>query len=222
MNTLTDLQQKFLKGSYVRSINYHNTPVVRVREYEKQLAFYSQYFCGVSEEDLALFLTTGRWHKDKPGLIHAFYNGYRNNYDVMKAPLENYGFIGWFFIPTAFASLKEKQLEFAEKHTIKVIANEYTDGRYALNWQEIKDLDKKHVIASHTKTHSPIAEDSVVDIEREILGSQTDFAHYLGHKVSSFAWLSGSPYGVQKKADRYLLEAGYQYLFSNFKIQKLA
>jgi hypothetical protein len=77
------------------------------------------------------------------------------------------------------------------------------------------------VVASHTKTHSHIALDAKQDLEREIVGPQRDFERELGHPAKSFAWLFGSEYGVHGEADKYLHQAGYRYLFSNFKIQKL-
>ena len=219
---IASLQQSFLNGNYIRSINYHNTPAAKKNWYERQLSFYAKYFSGVAEADLESFLTTGQWHKDKPGLIHAFYNGYRNNYDVLKPLLERYGFTGWFFIPSDFASAEPaSQTAFAESHRVRLVPNEYADGRFALNWQEICELDKRHVVASHTKTHSLISADSPADMHREIVLSQQDFEAQLGHKVSAFAWLSGSDYGEHLEADGYLLEAGYKYLFSNFKIQKI-
>lgn len=217
------LQLRFLTGSYLRSINYHNTPAASAAWYERQLAFYATHFSSVNERDLESFSTTGRWHKAKPGLIHAFYNGARNNYDVMKPLLEHYGFVGWFFIPSDFASTAPPlQRSFAEAHGIRLIPDEYPDGRIAMSWQEIRELDGSHVVASHTKTHSRISPDSTKDVQREIVASQQDFERQLGHKVSSFAFLSGSALGIDPEADRYLHEAGYRFLFSNFKVQKLA
>ncbi len=222
MSSLVTLQQRFLSGNYLRSLNYHNTPAAKTACYEQQLACYAQHFSGVSETDLDAFLTTGRWHKDKPGLIHAFYNGYRNNYEVLKPLLERYGFVGWFFVPSDFASAEPaQQRAFAEAHRIRLVPDEYPDGRFALSWQEIRELDQTHVVASHTKTHSLIAHDSPESMQREIVASQQDFVERLGHQVRAFAWLSGSDYGVHPEADAHLLEAGYKYLFSNFKIQKL-
>jgi len=216
------LASKFLNGNYIRSVNYHNTPVAKADWYERQLEFYAQHFSSVTEAELAHFLTTGQWCKDKPGLIHAFYNGYRNNYDVLKPLLEHYGFVGWFFIPSDFVSTHPfQQVDFAEAHRLRLVPDEYPDGRYALSWSEVRELSEDHVIASHTKTHSLISPDSPADMQREIVMSQQDFENELGRKVDAFAWLSGSDYGQHPEADAYLLEAGYKYLFSNFKIQKV-
>jgi hypothetical protein len=221
-NIFTSLKKGLSGGQYIRSVNFHNTPVYRVKEYERQLEFCQHYFSSVNEDDLESFLTTGQWHKDKSGLIPAFYNGYRNNFYVMKPLLEHYGFIGWFFVPTEFVSTPPAlQKAFALEHTMRVLEEEYEDGRVALSWDEVRELDKHHVVASHTKTHSRISLDVNQDLELEIVGSQRDFERELGHSVKSFAWLFGSEYSVHPEADRYLHEADYRYLFSNFKIQKL-
>lgn len=219
---LDTLQTSFLNGSYIRTINYHNTPASKADWYEQQLRFYAHFFSSVTEDDLERFLTTRKWHKDKPGLIPAFYNGYRNNFDVMKPLLKYYGFVGWFFVPSDFVSTKPaQQATFAESHRLRLVPEEYADGRFALSWSEIRELAKDHVIASHTKTHSLISPDSPEAMQREIVMSQQDFEQKLGRKVRAFAWLSGSDYGKNPEIDGYLLEAEYEYLFSNFKIQKL-
>jgi hypothetical protein len=220
--TFNSLQQGLRQGTYLRAINFHNTPAYRVEAYEQQLEFCQHYFSAVTEEDLERFLSAGQWHKDKPGLIPAFYNGYRNNFDVMKPLLERYGFVGWFFVPSEFVSTPPRlQKAFALEHTMRVVENEYEDGRVALSWDEVRELEGHHIIASHTKTHSRISLDVSQDLELEIVGSQRDFERELGHSVKSFAWLFGSEYRVHPEADKYLHQAGYRFLFSNFKIQKL-
>jgi peptidoglycan/xylan/chitin deacetylase (PgdA/CDA1 family) len=220
-NVFTSLRQGLGAGQYIRAVNFHNTPFYRTEEYEQHLEHLARHFSSVTENDLEAVLTTGEWHKAKPGLILAFYNGYRNNFDVMKPLLERYGFVGWFFVPSGFVGTPPRlQKMFALEHTMRVL-DEYEDARVALSWGEVRELDKSHVVASHTKTHSRITLDVAQDLEREIVGSQRDFERELGHSVKSFAWLLGSEYGVHPNADPFLHAAGYRYLFSNFKIQKL-
>ena len=40
--------------------------------------------------------------------------------------------------------------------------------------------------------------------------------------VEIFCWLHGAEAGVNPRADQMLREAGFRYLFSNFKVQRLA
>jgi peptidoglycan/xylan/chitin deacetylase (PgdA/CDA1 family) len=206
----------------VRAINFHNTPKFRVAQYEQQLKQYKQAFAPVNESDLDRYLKTGHWHKAKPGLIVALYNGYRDNYDVFLPLLERYGFIGWFFVATTFVGTPAaEQPAFIARRKLAIVSDEYSDGRFALSWGELKELDRNHVIASHTRNHSQILTVNPTDLEGEIVGSQRDFESHLGHRVSAFASLSGTPYGENPVADRLIKAAGYQFVFSNFKIQRL-
>ncbi len=205
----------------IRAANFHNTPKYRESEVEAQLQQWNKAFSSVNEQELDAYLTTGRWHKPKPGLIIGLYNGYRNQYDIMLPLLERYGFIGWYFVPTAFASAPAaEQLSFVASRTLKIIPNEYSDGRYALNWDELRVLDKKHVVACHTRNHAKLADDPAY-LQNEIVAPQTDFEQQLGHRVRSFAWLSGAPYGGHPASDRLIDEAQYHFVFSNYTIQKV-
>jgi peptidoglycan/xylan/chitin deacetylase (PgdA/CDA1 family) len=206
----------------IRTVNFHDTPRVRAAEYNLQLERYSRSFTSVDEHDLDQYLTTGCWHKPKPGLIVALYNGYRSNYDVLLPLLKRYRFVGWFFVATAFVDTPAvEQAAFLARHTLKAVTNEYTDGRYALNWSELKDLDRNHIVASHTRHHSKLAAQQPERLEGEIVGPQDDFDLHLGHRVRSFASLSGAAFGEQTEADRWIKAAGYQFVFSNLKIQRL-
>ncbi len=216
------LQSLLATYPLVRAINFHNTPQRRVAQYNRQLKQYKEVFAPVDEDDLDKYLTTGRWHKAKPGLIVALYNGYRDNYDVFLPLLKRYGFIGWFFVATAFVGTPAaEQPAFIARRKLAVVANEYPDGRFALNWDELKELDRHHVIASHTRHHSQILIEDSAALEGEIVGSQQDFEAHLGHRVRSFASLSGTPYGENPRADHLIKTAGYQFIFSNLKIQRL-
>ena len=58
-------------------------------------------------------------------------------------------------------------------------------------------------------------------MEREVVGSHEDFEKHLGHKVRAFASLTGPPYGESPTSDRLIAAAGYDFVFSSFKIQRL-
>src|SRR5262245_5815865 len=112
----------------IRVINFHNTPRGRLAEYERQLEHCSRHFAPVTEDDLDRYLRTGGWHKAKPVLILALYEGYRNHYDVFVPLIERYGLIGWFFVITGFVSAPvAEQVNFAARHDITIVPNEYTD-----------------------------------------------------------------------------------------------
>ena len=216
------LQPLLATRPLVRTINFHNTPQFRVAQYDRQLKQCKEVFAPVSENDLDRYLTTGHWHKAKPGLIVALYNGYRDNYDVFLPLLERYGFIGWFFVATAFVGTPAaEQPAFIARRRLAIVAHEYSDQRFALSWGEIKEINRNHVVASHTRNHSQILTENPAALVGEIVGSQQDFESHLGHRVRSFASLSGTPYGENPSADRLIKAAGYQFMFSNLKIQRL-
>jgi len=209
-------------GAPVQAINYHNTPAYRAAEYDRELAAIAEHFSPTTEDDLAVFLTTGRWIKAKPGVVIALYNGYRNNYDVFRPLLDRHGLVGWFFVASGYVSCPPAdQLAFGSTRTLRTIPDEYADGRYALSWDELRELDRDHVVASHTRNHTRVSLDDGVALESEIVGAQDDFLVHLGHRVRSFAWLFGGAYGENPVADSHVDRAGYEFLFSNFKIQRL-
>ncbi|GAA3753854.1 polysaccharide deacetylase family protein [Terriglobus aquaticus] len=206
----------------IRTANFHNVPKRRIVEVEAQLKLWSSAFSSVNEAELDRYLTTGEWHKPKPGLLIAIFNGYRNGYDNMRPLLERYGFVGWFYVPTLFVNEPAAtQQQFVSSRTLKIIHDEYPDGRYALSWDEIKAMDGRHVIACHTRNHARLQLDDLNYLENETVGPQLDFQKHLGHPVRAFASLSGQPYGQHGPSDRAIDRAGYQFITSNYKIQRI-
>ena len=208
----------------IRTLNFHSTPADQAERYASQLAGYRQHFRGVSEADLERSFTGNCWPYARDGLIVAFFNGYRNNYDVAAPLLERYGLRGWFFIPTGFIEVEPAlQGAFAERSKIRVRAGEYQGGRVAMSWDELRELEARgHVIACHTRTHQHAGHLSAEDLHREVALSQQDFRTRLGHEVHAFAWLYGGEYGVNREADACLKASGYRYLFSNYKLRQLS
>ena len=206
----------------IRAVNFHNTPLKREAELDRQLAHCARHFSPVDEDDLERWLASGEWQKPKPGMILAFYEGYRNGYDVIRPLLEKHGLTGWFFIITGFVDTPAAdQLEYAFAHDIGMETREYADGRYALSWDEIRALDGKHVIASHARSHQPIAAMDAAAQRGEVLGSQARISSELGHAAQSFVSYGGPAYGEDAAVDALVGEAGYRFQFSNYRIQRL-
>lgn len=137
------LVRAFAGGPPIRAVNFHNTPVHRAEEYDRQLGALAERFGPVTEDDLAAFLATGRWTRSRPGVVIALYNGYRNNFDVMRPLLERHGLVGWFFVASGYVGCPvAEQLAFGAAHTLATIPDEYPDGRYALSWDEVRELDR--------------------------------------------------------------------------------
>lgn len=207
----------------IRVVNFHNTPHSKADQFDRELASYARNFSSVNEHELNEYLSTGLWQKAKPGLIVVVYEGYRNGLDVMAPLIERHGFIGWYFIITGFINAPfAEQATFARRHHIGMKTSEYADGRYALSWDEIKQLGEKHVIASHARSHSELSKLDPSVVEREVVGSQEDFVKNLHHPVRAFASLTGPPHGIHPVQDRLVASAGYDFVFSNFCIQRIA
>jgi peptidoglycan/xylan/chitin deacetylase (PgdA/CDA1 family) len=217
------LAEIFETHPLIRAVNFHNTARAQADLYERQLAQYSRYYSAVTAEDLDQYITTGEWHKPKPGLIVSVFEGYRNSYDVLAPLIEKYGFIGWFWMITGFLNTPvPDQRDYADHHDIDMLTHEYPDGRYALTWEELRQLDKKHVIAGHTRSHTLLSA-LPPDVQRqEVVGSQEDFKKNLGHPVRYFVSLTGPAYGENEAIDRLIREAGYDTVFSNFLIQRIS
>ena len=219
---LDQIVAAFRSSAPISVVNYHNTPAHRIDEYDRQLATLAERFAPTSQDDLAELFDTGSWPREKPGIIVALYNGYRNNFDVFRPLLDKHDLTGWFFVPSGYASCPiAEQVAFSQRQTLKLVREEYPDGRHAMNWDELRALDGRHVVASHTRNHARIAIDDAAGMEEEIVGAQHDFIANLGHPVRSFAWLLSGTHGQSPITDDCLMRARYEFLFSNFKIQRL-
>ncbi len=217
-----EIEQLYATHPVIRAVNFHNASKAKADQYDRQLAQYSRFFTSVNEDELDDYLTTGKWTKSKPGLIVSIFEGYRNGYEVLLPIVEKYGFTGWFFEITGFINATVKdQLPFALGHDIDMLSREYPDGRYALTWDELRQIDKKHVIASHSRSHQKLSSMPAASLREEVIGSQNEFRKHLGHPVRSFVSLTGPAYGENPVVDRLIRDAGYDFVFSNFSIQRI-
>ena len=217
-----ELEKVFATEPLIRAVNFHSTAAVNAVHYEAQLARYAKHFSSVSEAELTEYLITGKWNKPKPGLIVSVFEGYRNSYEVLLPLLEKYNFIGWFWMITSFINAPiAQQRTYAEHHDINMATHEYKDGRYAMTWEELRQIDKKHVIASHSRSHTLLSALPPEEQYKEVVGSQEDFKKGRGHPVEGFVSLTGPPYGDHQAIDKLIDQAGYKLVLSNYRIQRI-
>lgn len=210
------------RGPMIRTVNFHNTPRVRAADIDVQLARWSRDFSAVTEDDLDHYLATGHWRGSKPGIVIAVYEGYRNGFDVMRPLLERHGLVGWFFVITGFVNAKPgDQLAYALEHDIGMETREYPDGRYAMSWSELRTLGRRHVIASHARSHVALESLDAAGRESEVIGSQRDLEQELGKPARTFVSYGGPAYGNDPLTDALIERAGYQFVVSNLRIQRL-
>ena len=219
-----DTRSGLLRGSFLRTVNFHSTAIANKERFEQQLAFFSRHFCPVNVDDIDRFLDTGRWHKEKPGLILAIFEGFRNHYDVMFPLLEKYGLTGWFHIPAFFPDVPiPDQHTFADEHQLHIThAEDYPDGRYAMNWDEIREISKKHVLCCHSGTHFRIQLDTPeADMQREIVDARHHLESKTGQECTVFCWLYGEEYSYNPRAASFIQAANYRYVIGNLKMERV-
>ena len=199
---------------FIRAINYHDVPSHESARFESQLRYYCEHFSPVSLDDLLAF-QNGIWTADKPGLILSFDDGFRSSYEIAAPLLDEYGFTGWFFISPGFLDIPiQQQREKARDATL--VSRQYAknDERVFLTWDQVKELDKRHVIGCHTLTHRRLRSGlSAQTLHQEIVHSKEILEHQLGHEVPVFAWVGGEEASYSHQAARIIEEAGFRVAF---------
>jgi peptidoglycan/xylan/chitin deacetylase (PgdA/CDA1 family) len=221
---VADTNNGLLRNSFIRTVNFHSTAAVNLERYEKQLAFFSHHYSSVTVDDIDRYLESGHWHKDKPGLILSIFEGFRNHYDVIFPLLEKYNLTGWFHIPAFFPDVSvAEQHSFADANQLHIThADDYPDGRFAMNWDEIRAISRKHVLCCHSGTHFRIQLDTPEeDMRREIVESRRHLEKMTGQECTVFCWLYGEEYSYNPRAAVYIQEAGYRYVIGNLKMERV-
>lgn len=212
-------------GSRFHVVNFHATPRYRETELRRQIETYARQFQPVTGDNFetALF---ARDSAQRPYLMPVLFEGFRDNFDVLLPILEEFGFCGWFFVPSYFLGVPAaEQREYAAAHTLHLASrDEYEGERVAITWDEARDIvGRGHRFACHSRHHSQVRPETPLEtLEDEIVIAKQEMERELGQEVDIFCWLRGAQTGINPAADALMKKAGFRYLFSNFKIQKLA
>lgn len=221
---LRSLMEGLRRGDFVRTVNFHATPARRASEYDRQMALFARFFAPVRAADLDAFVDDGVWSSERPGLLPLVFEARRDNHDVLAPILERHGFIGWFFPTSEWSSIaKDRQRSYAVEHRILLAEDERQDARVAMSWDQMRSLrDRGHVFGCHTRSHQWVdAQTPDTVLEEEITLAKSELEAELGLEIPYFVWRRGAEIGVSPRADAVLRRAGFRYLFSNFKIQRL-
>lgn len=213
-----------VNNAYIRVINYHNTDALNAERFETEIKYLSENFQPVRIEDLDNFFKTRKWPYQKAGCIPAIFEGYRSHVDTYARILDKYGFVGWFYIPSFIIQVPiHEQISFCKSHRLRISnTHGYEDGRIAMSEEEVKKLSENHVICCHTGTHYELNENSTEQKMRyEIIESKKYLESITGKPCDVFCWLAGEEYNHSKWAHQILHEAGYRYVVSNLKIEKI-
>ncbi|MEO8244019.1 MAG: polysaccharide deacetylase family protein [bacterium] len=221
--TAAELARGLRNGRAFRLINFHATPAGRRAEYRAQIAACAGHYSSLSAEALHSVMAGGAFPA-KPMLVPVLFEGFRDNHDVLLPILEDFGFKGWFFVPSHFINVEpRRQRIFAARHHLYYGPDAYSGDRIALSWPELRSAHAAgHLVACHSRNHTALHPDTPDDVlHEEIVGAKEELEQGLGASVDTFCYLYGAEYGLNPRADALLIEAGFRYLFSNFRLQKL-
>lgn len=199
---------------YIRAINYHDIPEDRAPQFAQHLAYFREQFIPATREELASLLDGVTWPYRKPGLLITFDDGLRSHFAVAAPLLEQFGFAGWFFVPTDFINTDPAgQIEFARNHII-IIERAYPDGRVALSWDEVRALTRRHYVGCHTASHHRMVADTLaVQLDEEIVKAKRLLEEQLQTEVDAYCWVGGEEPTYSAMAAACIRQAGYRYSF---------
>lgn len=212
------IQRICFGSAHVRAIYYHGTPQEWAANLERQLRFYSRHFEPVDRAGLEDLLAGSRRSR-KPGLLISFDDGLLSNYEIAAPLLEKYGFVGWFFVPVALigdpglADDAEHQERIRSRYVIDV-SGEAPGKPSFMSWEQVRDLDRRHVVGCHTMNHCRLYETlSEAQLRLEILESKAELEERLGHEVDTFCWVGGEEGTYSRRAAEWVVKAGYRLSF---------
>jgi len=219
--TAAELAAGFASGRAIHLINYHATPSTCEAQYRAQISALAGRFASLGTRGVdGLMQPEG----DTPVLAPILFEGFRDNYDVILPILEEFGFAAWFFVPSHFINVPPaRQRIFAARHNLHYGPDEYEGQRIAMSWDELRDAHARgHFVACHSRNHTALHPDTPYDIlHDEIVVAKQELEEGLGAPVDTFCYLYGAEFGLNARADEMLIKAGYRYLFSNFRLQKI-
>lgn len=193
---------------FIRAVNYHATPAELAGGFRAQLAFFREHYSDVTFDDLRRFLTEGTWTKPKPGLILSFDDGYRDNATVAAPLLEEYGFTGWFFVPSQFIE------DGHDGSSGSDVRGGAVPPKPCITVDQLGTLAVRHVVGCHTRTHVRLRESvGAARLREEIVGGKAHLERLLGRPVRAFCWVGFEEDAYSPTAQRCIEEAGYDVAF---------
>lgn len=200
-------------GPSIRCVNYHSVPPRAAESFEQQIRWFAERFAFVGEKEL-LGLLDGHWPHRVPGILFSFDDGCRTHAEVVAPLLEKHGAVGWFSVPSAFCDVPEaEQRDWARTHAISAWAPD-GDPRMALTWDQVRALDARHVVVSHTRDHVRLA-DAIGEaaIREQVFEDKRRLEQELRHEVRAFAWVGGEEFAYSAAGARAIREAGFRIAF---------
>lgn len=222
--TRAQASERLTSHPLVRVINYHNTLARDRGRHAAQLAAIAGRVRPLDEDGLEALFDGVPSDDPRPPVIPVLYEGLRNNYDVALELIEGAGLKAWIFPLTGFVGAPvERQRAYADANHIG-LTDVDPEPRVAMTWDELRDIVRRgHVVCCHTESHAGIEDcPTPDDVQRELIAPKALLEEQLQIEVKTFAWLWGTHYGESERLDRIVKDAGYRFVFSNTKIQRIA
>lgn len=200
-------------GPYVRCVNYHCVTPQQADRFDRQLQWFAERFEFVDLKGLKS-LHEGHWPYRKPGILLSFDDGCRTHAEVVAPLLEKCGAVGFFAVPSAFCGVPiAEQRAWAQAHAISAWAPE-GEARVAMTWDQVRDLDTRHVVMSHTRDHVRLTDAlGEAAIREQVFEGKRELEGQLGHEVHAFAWVGGEEFAYSAAGARAIAEAGFRLAF---------
>ncbi len=222
--SLEHQRESFITGQFLRIVNWHNTPETRRLTLRAELTWYLERYHPIGPDDLDRFFDTGTWHLGRPAFLPAFYDGYRNNATVAAPVCDELGLTAWFFPPTGFLDTPaEEQLAYTTTNDIILLDDEEPEGPWAMTWDDLAMISRRHVVAAHTANHAAARHIvTAEDVEREITTPIRRIQELTGRTPPAFAFLSGTPPVPGTLAGDAVLASGVRYATTNTSYVRIA
>lgn len=203
-------------GGYQRTLHYHNTPEKFRELYERQLSYISSRYHTVTPEMAQKRLLTGEGDGRKE-LVIGLFDGYRNQYEVLYPILERLGLTGWFLLVTDFLDTSgQEQGQKLDFYSMQYLPGEYADKRYAMSWEEAREIGGHHTLVNHSATHFRLEKDTdAMTLKYEIEKSHKRIVEMTGVCPKCFSWLYGAMMKDNLCAARMLKELDYHFLIGS-------
>lgn len=214
----------FRAGQVLRVVNWHNTPESERGTLRAELSWYLERYHPVLPQDLDRFTDTGRWHLDRPGFIPVFYDSYLNNATVAAPVCDELGLTAWFFPTTAILSVAPAdQADYAQAHDFTILEEERDQVAYAMTWDDLAVIARRHVVAAHTANHVAAADiRTPEDVEREITTPIRQITELTGVVPPAWAFLYGTRPVPGTVAGDAVLASGVRYATTNTAYVRMA
>jgi peptidoglycan/xylan/chitin deacetylase (PgdA/CDA1 family) len=193
--------------SFLRVLNYHDTPARSAAGLQRQLDLYLEHFDPAGPGDLDDYFA-GQPLAGRPRLLITFDDGYRSNYDVAAPLLEKHGFHAFYFLPEGHIAADRAAADAA-------FAAAADEPEPRMSWPEARELETRgHRVGCHTRTHVRLADDLAGDrLADEITQAGRDIGEKLGRPIDDFCWVGGEEWSYGAGAFDEIRRAGYRRVF---------